>query len=116
MARWITSLTVLGLLVAMGIASACLWYFGNWEEHAWGLTLTLRILWGVWGSIALVAILTRVTLFGWSFRRYMRWAGEKMPTWTRLRPAKAPWTKSGKTSFSFTMTMVLVTGGAAIAT
>lgn len=116
LARWLSSLIVLGLLVAMGIASACLWYFGDWEQHSWGLTLTLRILWGVWVVIALATILTRVTLFGWSFRQYARWAGEQMPAWSRLRPAKAPWTKSGKASFSFTMIMVLVTGGVAIAT
>jgi hypothetical protein len=81
MARWISSLVVLALLVGIMIASLCLWYFGNWDEYAWGLTLTLRILWGSWVVIALGTILTRVTIFGWSFRQYLR---DNMPTWSRF--------------------------------
>jgi hypothetical protein len=69
----------------------------------------------VWICIALVTILTRVTIFGWSFRRYARWAGDKMPTWTRFRPAKAPWSKSGAWSFSFTVANVALFGACAIA-
>ncbi len=115
-ARWISSIVVLALLVVVSIASAFIYWTGNWEEHRWGLTLTLRILWGVWSVIALVTIFTRVTIFGWSFRRYVRWAENNMPSWTRFRPTKAPWSKSGVVSFSFTLTMVLLFCAAAIST
>ena len=114
-ARWISSVVVLALLLVTGIASAIIWWTGDWEHHAWGLTLTLRILWGVWIVIALVTVLTRVTIFGWSFRRYFRWAGDKMPEWARFRPSKAPWSKSSKSSFSFTVVNVALFGLCAVA-
>jgi hypothetical protein len=106
----ISSWVVIALLAGTGIASLCLWIYGDWENYTWGLKLTLRILWGVWIVVALATILTRVTIFGWSFRRYLRWAGDQMPAWTRFRPTKAPWSKSGKASFSFTVALVSLFG------
>ena len=111
----ISWVVVLVLLAATGVASLCLWWLGNWDEYAWGLTLTLRILWGVWIVAAFVTLLTHVTIFGWSFRRYVRWAGDKMPDWSRFRPATAPWSKSGKVSFSFTVIIVWFTAAIVIA-
>ena len=75
----ITNLVVLALLAGTAIASLCLWYLGDWEGHAWALTLTLRILWGSWIVACLATILTRVTIFGWSFRQYFRWPGDGRP-------------------------------------
>lgn len=115
-AKWISSIVVLALLAVTGVASAIIWRTGDWEQHAWGLTLTLRILWGVWMVIALVTVLTRVTIFGWSFRRYARWAEDNMPAWTRFRPTKAPWSKSAAVSFSFTVLLTWLTGACVIAT
>jgi hypothetical protein len=115
-ARWVSSVAVLVLLLVTGIASAIIWWTGDWKQHAWGLTLTLRILWGVWIVLALATILTRVTIFGWSFRRYFRRAGDKMPEWARFRPSRAPWSKSGKASFSFTVVNVALFGLCAVAT
>lgn len=114
--RWVSSVAVLALLLVAGIASAVIWWTGDWGQHAWGLTLTLRILWGGWVVVALATVLTRVTLFGWSFRRYVRWAGDQMPEWARFRPSKAPWSKSGKASFSFTVLNVALFGVCAVAT
>jgi hypothetical protein len=112
----ITDLVVLGLLVGTAMASGCLWYLGNWEEHGWALTLTLRILWGSWIVACLATILTKVTIFGWSFRQYFRWQGEGRPPWARFRPSRAPWSKDGKASFSITVAMVSLTGLVAVAT
>lgn len=115
-ARWISSIVLLALFLVIGIASGMIWWTGDWEQYAWGLTLTLRILWGSWFVLALVTYLTRVTIFGWSFRRYFRWAEDNMPAWTRFRPSKAPWSKSGAVSFSFTVLLTWLTGGCVIAT
>lgn len=113
MARLISILGVVALFVAVSIASACLWWLGDWENYAWGLTLTLRILWGVWLVVLTALILTRVTIFGWSFRNYLRLdaAGTTLPR----RPATAPWYKSGVTSFAITVFIVSLTGVVAIA-
>lgn len=115
-ARWISFLIVLMHLAATTAASLCLWQLGDWEQHGWGLTLTLRILWGVWVVTAMAVLLTHVTIFGWTFRQYIRWAGDQMPAWARFRPSKAPWSKSGAASFSFTVAMVALTGAAVVTT
>jgi hypothetical protein len=115
-ARWISSIVLLALFVVIGIASAFIWFTADWERYAWGLTLALRIMWGSWFVVALVTYLTRVTIFGWSFRRYVRWAEGKMPAWTRFRPSKAPWSKSGAVSFTFTAILTWLTGGCLITT
>jgi hypothetical protein len=114
MARLISTLGVILSLVAVGIATACLSWLGNWEEHEFGLTLTLRILWGVWGLLLVAFILTNVTIFGWSFRNYLRLdqAGPSLPR----RPATAPWYKSGAASFTTTVYIVASFGVAAVTT
>jgi hypothetical protein len=114
---------VLTLLTASVVTTALLWRLGNWERHEGGLTLTLKIVWGCWLVLLLGAILTRVTIFGWYFRRYFRrpQQGEappvpRPPVVVADRPTRAPWPKSGKASFSITVTLVSLTGSAAIAT
>jgi hypothetical protein len=116
LASWIVTLAALIHLVGVVIATACLWWFGNWKEYGAGLTLTLRILWGVWCVNALAAILTRVTIFGWSFRRYFRLDENGSSPPLRVRPTRAPWFKSGKVSFFTTVFLVSLTGACAIAT
>jgi hypothetical protein len=116
LAGWIVTLVALCHLVVVLIASACLWWLGNWEDYRSGLTLTLRILWGVWFVHALGAILTNMTMFAWIFRRYFRPDGSSATPPAPLRPIKAPWYKSGKVSFSFTVTLVSLTGACAVAT
>ncbi len=115
-AEWIVTLVALVHLVAVLIATACLEWFGNWERYGAGLRLTERILWGVWVVHALAAVLTRVTIFGWNFRRYFRLDDNGPLPPVPGRPAKAPWYKSGKVSFSTTVILVSLFGTAAIAT
>ena len=113
MARLISILGVILLFVAVSIATACLWWLGDWEVYEFGLTLTLRILWGVWVLLFLAFVLTHVTIFGWSFRNYLR-LDEDGPALAR-RAATAPWYKSGAASFTTTVFIVSLTGVAAIA-
>jgi hypothetical protein len=114
-ATWIVTLVFLGHLAGVLIASACLWWLGNWERYHSGLTLTLRILWGVLTVHLLATILTRVTIFGWNFRRYFRPTEATKPPPPPLRATTAPWYKSGKVSFSITVVLVSLTGACAIA-
>ena len=115
-ARLILYLVAGTLLLATLIATICLWLFVDQERHGFALTLTLRILWGVWMVLMIALVLTRVTIFGWSFRRYFRWPDQAPPPEPAPRPTRAPWDKGSKTSFSFTVTLVSLTGGAAVAT
>ena len=113
MLRLVSTLGVIILFVAMAIASACLWGLGDWDAHEFGLTLTLRILWGVWLVVLIATVLTRVTLFGWSFRNYLRLDEVTVPL--PRRAATAPWYKSGATSFTITVAIVSLTGVVAVA-
>jgi hypothetical protein len=115
-ANLVLSVIVVTLGLATIIATICLWAFVDWGRYDWALRLTLRIVWGVWALVFLAALLTRATIFGWAFRRYFRWAGESPPAVPPvIRPTKAPWSKSGKASFLFTVIMTSVTGAIAIA-
>ncbi len=115
-ARLITTLLVVILLAATLVATGSLWLLVDRQRYSWGLTLTLKILWGVWIVTLLAIILTRVTIFGWSFRRYFRWPDEVPPPHQAPRPTRAPWTKGSKTSFSITVVLVSLTGAAAVTT
>src|SRR5262245_18074719 len=77
--------------------------------------MALQIVWGSWIVACLATVLTKVTIFGWTFRKYFRWPGEGRPAGARIRPTRAPWVKSAATSFSFTVAMVSVTGAFAVA-
>lgn len=109
-AGFVSNVVVLSLLAVSALASAGIWLLGDWENYGWWLTLTLRILWGCWAVAVLATVLTRVTIYGWSFRRYFRWQGAGAPPPQAPRPIHAPWTKSPYASFSFTVSMVSVTG------
>jgi hypothetical protein len=115
----VSTAVVLALFAAAAVTTVVLYWAGDWERHAWGLTLTWRIVWGCWVVIFLVTLLTRVTIFGWTFRRYFPWPAEAPappPTGGVVpRPTRAPWPKSGIESFSITVVMVSLTGAAAIA-
>jgi hypothetical protein len=116
--RWLSSLILVAVVTGTGIAVALMLWLGNWES--WGLQLALRIVLGCCVVICLATILTRVTIFGWNFRRYFRWPGEggtppPVVAETIPRPARAPWYKSGAASFSITVVLVSLTGAAAVA-
>jgi hypothetical protein len=112
-ARVIATFVVLGHLVATLIAIACLGWLGNPESF--GVTLAERILWAVWIVHALAQVLTRVTIFGWNFRRYFRPSGDERPPAPPLRPTRAPWYKSGTVSFTTTVFLVALTGACGLA-
>jgi hypothetical protein len=106
----------LALLGANLIATGLIVWLGDWQGHGPGLTLALRIVWGSWVVAVLALVLTRVTLFGWSFRRYFRWPGDEDLPPEAPRPTQAPWYKSGAASFAFTVTLVALTGSVAVVT
>jgi uncharacterized membrane protein len=101
------------------VATVLIWCFGDWQNYAWPLDLTLRILWGCCIVAVVATTLTRVTIIGWRFRRYFRTAEHATPppdpvgVGTR-RPTVAPWYKSGILSFSMTVSLVAVVGVTAI--
>lgn len=105
---------IAALLAASLVATLCLFVFVDGAEYHWGVTLTFRILWGCWIVGLFALILTRVTIFGWSFRRYFRRDEANPPAGPTPRPTAAPWDKGGKSSFGFTVSMVSVTGVAAV--
>src|SRR5688572_27691875 len=112
----ILGLVVLVLLGGALMAHGLIGMLGDWENHADGLRVAQRIVWAVWALTAASVLLTRVTIFGWSFRRYFRWEGEGEPPPGAPRPTKAPWYKSPTASFGFTVAIVSVTGSVVIAT
>src|SRR5262249_47977689 len=111
----IPDLIVLGLFVATLIASACIWWLGNWEEYGLWLRLTLKILWTVWGVAFLATFLTKATIFGWTFRKYFRWEEATPPPPTAPRPTQAPWSKGPASSFGITVALTSLTGALGLA-
>jgi hypothetical protein len=112
----ILGLVVLVTLIGAVAANLLLVQLGDWENQEAELTLAVRVIWVVWGLVAASIILTRVTVFGWSFRRYFRWDGEGDPPPGAPRPTKAPWYKSAAASFGFTVAIVSITGVAVLVT
>jgi NADH:ubiquinone oxidoreductase subunit 5 (subunit L)/multisubunit Na+/H+ antiporter MnhA subunit len=108
---WIVVASLVGVTA---LVTVLLWWLGDWENHGWALTLTLRIVWGSCLVGCLAAILTRVTIFGWYFRRYFHWGEEKEPSPEAPR-SPPPWPKSPAASFSITVVLVSLTGTAVIA-
>jgi hypothetical protein len=115
MLKSVATWVIAALLVASLAVTVCLYLFVDSAETHPRLTLTFRILWGCWIVVLFALILTRVTIFGWSFRRYFRWDEPSPPPQTTPRPTRAPWIKGGKSSFGFTVAMVSLTGAAAVA-
>ena len=115
MVKWVATWVIVSLLLASLVATLCLYLLVDSAEYRWELVLALRILWGCWIVALCALILTRVTIFGWSFRRYFRWDEPTPPPPTAPRPTRAPWDTGGKSSFGFTVSMVSVSGVAAVA-
>jgi hypothetical protein len=120
----VLAVVVFALLGAALVATALLWWLGDWEGHGWALWLTLRIVWGVWLATCLGMVLTRATMFGWYFRRYFGRSEpgaappkeSEAPTAERPPPPPPPWPKSGAASFSITIVLTSLTGAAIVAT
>jgi hypothetical protein len=102
---------VASLVGGSAVATALLGWLGDWSGRRWGLTLTLRIVWGCCLVACLAVGLTHVTIFGWRFRRYP--VGPKAG---EPRAVAIPWYKSGGTSFAITVVLVSLFGSAVVAT
>ena len=116
----VTGVIAASVLAGTAVASALIWLLGDWQSHGWGLQLAQYILWGCCVVGLVATVLTRVTIIGWHFRRYIRPA--EQPTLPRdpvsggpRRPVRAPWYKSGALSFSMTVTLVSLAGTTAVA-
>jgi len=114
MAKRVVTGVIIALLAASLAVTVWLLLFVDSAEYHWGVTLAFRVLWGCWIVGLCALILTRVTLFGWSFRRYFRWDEPTPPPVPTPRPTRAPWEKGSKSSFGFTVSMVSVTGVTAV--
>ena len=103
----ILTLVVLSLLTTCIVTTVFLCVFGDWENHAWGMQLTLKVMWGVWLLVVVASGLTYVTMFGWHFRRPhpSEWPKALMRTW---KGGVKPPAMFKSASASFTITVVLV--------
>src|SRR5438067_7907642 len=69
LAMWILTIVVLSLFTTCIVTDVLLRVFGDWENHAWGIRLALKVMWGIWFLVLVASGLTYVTMFGWHFRR-----------------------------------------------
>src|SRR5438477_12150221 len=105
----VTWVIILVLLGGTGLATLALYWLGDWDQHDWALTLSLRVVWGSGLVGCVAAALTRVTIFGWSFRNWFR------PV-EKIGVIEPPWPKSGAASFAVTVTLVSLLGTASVTT
>lgn len=113
----IVTLALATLLAANVIASIILWMAGDWKEHAWGLNLALKIMWGSWLSLCAAALLTRITFYGWHYRKLR--PGEVPQSLRQMLAADlkpSAWLKGGATSFTITVVLVSLLGMSILAT
>src|SRR5438105_9903707 len=116
LAALISTIVLLTLLVAFGIATLVICLAGDWDEDARGLMLTLKIMWGTWFVAVAATALTRVTIFGWRFRKLR--PGEGPTALAKALAAEikpASWFKTGATSFTITVVLVSLFGVAVLA-
>jgi len=112
----ILSIVVLSLLTTCVVTTVFLWVFGDWENHTWGMQLTLKVMWGVWLAVLVATFLTYVTMFGWHFRRPQpsEWPKALMRAWKEgVKPPA--WFKSPSASFTITVVLVSLSGAAVLA-
>src|SRR5262245_43919409 len=112
----ILSIVVLSLLTTCVVTSVFLWVFGDWENHAWGMELTLKVMWSIWLAVLVASFLTYVTMFGWHFRRPhpSEWPKALMRAWSEgVKPPA--WFKSPSASFTITVVLVSLFGAAFLA-
>jgi hypothetical protein len=117
---FITAVIAAAYVTGTAVATALIWWLGDWQGFPWALDLTLRILWGCCLVAVAATLLTRLTIIGWYFRRYFRSAEQAVPPPEPIgtgprRPTAAPWYKSGVLSFSMTVTLVALAGTTAVA-
>jgi hypothetical protein len=104
----VTWIIIAVLLVGTLVTTGFFWALGNWQQYGDALRLALKIVWGSALVGCLAAALTRVTIFGWSFRNWFRPVEKRGVT-------EPPWPKSGAASFAITVTLVSLLGLACVA-
>lgn len=117
---FVTFVIAAAYVAGTAVATALIWWLGDWQGYPWALHLTLRILWGCCLVAVAATLLTRLTIIGWYFRRYFRPAEQAVPPPEPIgtgprRPTRAPWYKSGALSFSMTVSLVSLAGVTAVA-
>ena len=116
LATLIVTLVLLTLLVAFFSASLVIWIAADWERYAWGLELTLRIMWGTWLVLFAAALLTYATFVGWHFRKAHPGEGPRALAQAIARGiTPAAWLKTGATSFTITVVLVSLLGVSVLA-
>jgi uncharacterized membrane protein len=112
----ILSIVVLSLLTTCVVTTVFLWVFGDWQNHAWGMQLTLKVMWSVWLAVLVASFLTYLTMFGWHFRRPQpsEWPKALMRAWSEgVKPPA--WFKSPSASFTITVVLVSLFGATFLA-
>jgi hypothetical protein len=116
LATLISVLVVLTLFVGCFSATLALALAGNWDKHRFGMTLALKVMWGVWLLLLVATVLTHVTAYGWRFRRGSPRAWGAALYRTVREGAEPPaWFHSGRSSFTITVILVSLFGGAFLA-
>src|SRR5262245_26024414 len=104
------------VFAAFGLATVLLWLFGDWARYGWGMTLTLRIMWGSWVVGFVATFLTHATIAGWRFRKARPGEGPRalaQAIAAGIRPSA--WYKTPATSFTITVVLVSLLGVAVLA-
>src|SRR5262249_12923245 len=116
LALLILSIVVLALLTPCIVTTIFLFVFGDWEHHAWGIQLTLKVMWSIWLAVLASWGLTYVTMFGWHFRRPnpSEWPHALVRAWNEGVQPPALF-KSASTSFTITIVLVSLFGAAFLA-
>src|SRR5262245_47357839 len=100
LALLILTVVLLSVLGATIVTTLILGVFGNWQTHRFGLTLTLKIMWGGWLVLLAGTLLTWVTIIGWRFRKAIRGRGPIALLRSVAAGVEPPaWAKTGWTSF-----------------
>ncbi|MBI1913446.1 MAG: hypothetical protein HYS12_01620 [Planctomycetes bacterium] len=116
LAMLILSIVVLSLLLPCIPTTIFLFVFGDWKNHAWGIELTLKVMWSVWLAVLASWGLTYVTMFGWHFRRPhpSEWPKALVRAWNEGVQPPAMF-KSASASFTITVVLVSLFGAAFLA-
>jgi hypothetical protein len=111
------SVIVLGtVFAAFGLATVLLWLFGDWNRFAFGMTLTLKIMWSGWVVGFVATFLTHATISGWRFRKAHPGQGPRALAQAIAAGIKpAAWYKTPATSFTITVVLVSLLGVAVLA-
>lgn len=112
----VINIALVTLLFAAVLVSAILGLAGNWQKHDSGLSLALKILWGVWLVLFVANLLTHATIAGWKFGRPRpsEWPAALRKAFAEgVRPPS--WFKGRAASFTITVVLVSLLGAAVLA-